>query len=230
MVRLVVWNCRHRLAPAKEALLRSLDPDAAVLCEVTTDDAERLGAHRVGGDASPRGVAVWARDGIEPVDLAEPFVAAEYVPALGATLVGAWPVVRPGSGRGSYSAQLARTIRRVATLDGPVVLAGDFNATLAIPGADAANRLALAELGLVSAYHAFHGAEHGAEPDATYRHGADGKLWHIDFCFLPRAWAARLVDVAVRADVIESGLSDHAPLVVDLADDAAALTDRATEP
>ncbi len=210
MVRLVVWNCRHRLAPAKEALLRSLDPDAAVLCEVTADDAERLSAYRVGGDAAPRGVAVWTRDGIEPVDLAQSFVAAAYVPALGATL--------------------ASTIRRVGTLDGPVVLAGDFNATLTMPGADAANRLALADLGLISAYHAFHGAEHGAEPDATYRHGADGKLWHIDFCFLPRAWAARLVDVAIRADVIESGLSDHAPLVVDLADDAEAPTDRATEP
>ncbi len=221
-MRIVVWNCRHRLAPAKEAFLVDLAADAAVLCEVTAADAERLGAHRAAGDASPRGVAVWARAGLAPVELAEPCVAAAHVAGLDATLVGAWPVVRPGSGRGGYPAQLASAIRRIAALDGPVVLGGDFNATLCARGADAANRAALADLGLVSAYHAFHGVAHGAEPAHTYRHGPDGGLWHIDFCFVPAAWAPRLRAVEVRLDAVEAGLSDHAPLVVDLDGVAAA--------
>lgn len=215
-MRLVVWNCRHRLSPAKEALLRELEPEAAVLCEVSASDAARLGAHRVTGDGSPRGVAVWSRSGLTPVELGLEFVAAAHVRALGATIVAAWPVVRRGSGRGSYAAQLAATLRRLATIDGPVVFGGDFNATLTTGRADVANLAALHDLGLVSAYHAFHDTAHGAEAVHTYKHGPDGKCWHIDFCFIPTAWADRLRAVHVRTDIIDAGLSDHAPLVVDI--------------
>jgi exodeoxyribonuclease-3 len=75
----------------------------------------------------------------------------------------------------------------------------------------------LAELGLVSAYHAFHGVEQGHETHPTYRHHFKAaQPWHIDFCFVPASW----VDCLVRVEVMDgddwSKRSDHLPLTVDL--------------
>jgi hypothetical protein len=57
---------------------------------------------------------------------------------------------------------------------------------------------ALGELGLVSAYHAFHHVEHGHEKQPTYRHQfKSSRPWHIDFCFVPASWVDRLAGVDV---------------------------------
>jgi len=47
----------------------------------------------------------------------------------------------------------------------------------------------------------------------------DGPNYHIDYIFVPEAWEAGLLDVEVgsHADWVASGLSDHVPIVVDLA-------------
>lgn len=76
----------------------------------------------------------------------------------------------------------------------------------------------LKEFGLVSAYHAFHGVEHGLETHATYNHQfKPSQPWHIDFCFISACWVERLT----RAEVLEGShwdaRSDHRPLIVDVA-------------
>ncbi len=109
----------------------------------------------------------------------------------------------------------------------PTILAGDFNHNVSwdadMPFAkqhartlDGAKRA-----GLVSAYHHHFSEEQGAESVPTlYWRGAGQKTYHIDYAFIPYEWLPRLGEVSAgsKQDWIDSGLSDHVPLVVDLAD------------
>jgi endonuclease/exonuclease/phosphatase family metal-dependent hydrolase len=77
-----------------------------------------------------------------------------------------------------------------------------------------------AALGLVSAYHEFFGLEQGAErhPTLYWRDRArSGPRFHIDYVFVPKTAAALLRRVAIGsyAKWIGTGLSDHAPVIVD---------------
>jgi endonuclease/exonuclease/phosphatase family metal-dependent hydrolase len=77
---------------------------------------------------------------------------------------------------------------------------------------------AFADLGLVSAYHAFHNCAHGDEPHATYRHLFKRRQpWHIDFCFVPEAWRTAIEGVTVIDSRAWAKRSDHNPVQVDLA-------------
>ena len=76
---------------------------------------------------------------------------------------------------------------------------------------------ALGALGLVSAYHAFHKVDHGHEPHATYRHQFKASQpWHLDFCFVPTAWASHISKVEVISGDNWDERSDHRPMLVDL--------------
>jgi exodeoxyribonuclease III len=73
------------------------------------------------------------------------------------------------------------------------------------------------QFGIVSAYHAFHGVEHGEELHPThYWRRDEDERWHIDFCFVPHSWAEKVqsVDVGGYAEWKDS---DHRPLTVDVA-------------
>jgi hypothetical protein len=75
--------------------------------------------------------------------------------------------------------------------------------------------------GLASAYHHHFGEAQGAESIQTlYWRGAGQKTYHIDYALISEEWLPRLQDVSVgsKQDWIDSRLSDHVPLVVDLAD------------
>ena len=80
----------------------------------------------------------------------------------------------------------------------------------------------LAELGVQSAHHTHHGLAHGEETAMTLRWKGRGGLvseYHVDFVFLSRPLLERLeaVEVGSMRDWVESGLSDHCPVSVDLA-------------
>jgi endonuclease/exonuclease/phosphatase family metal-dependent hydrolase len=106
---------------------------------------------------------------------------------------------------------------------GPAVVMGDLNSGTNLAGEKSASRRhlrivnALADLGLVSAYHAFHNVKHGHETHPTYRHQRKpSKPWHIDFCFLPASWAGNLVSVEILDGKHWAARSDHLPLKVDV--------------
>ena len=106
---------------------------------------------------------------------------------------------------------------------GPAVVMGDLNSGTNLnasqsPGKGHARILAaLADFGLVSAYHAFHRVAHGHETHPTYRHQRNrSKPWHIDFCFVPSVWAVNLVGVEVVDGEDWAARSDHLPLKVDV--------------
>ena len=103
----------------------------------------------------------------------------------------------------------------------PTVLLGDFNTgpklgASYIKGGAIFGRLA--NLGLVSAYHAHHELEHGQERHATYFHRfkADDP-WHIDYCLVSRSLLPRVREVHVGTDEPWAKRSDHRPLSVTLA-------------
>ena len=109
----------------------------------------------------------------------------------------------------------------VAAADGmPVVAAGDFNSSPRVADQKRESEQFLQcmrdELGLVSAYHHFHGEDFGAETRAThYFRFKESQPFHIDYCFLPETWLDRLAGVEVGSFAAWPQ-SDHRPLTVDL--------------
>ena len=77
------------------------------------------------------------------------------------------------------------------------------------------------QAGLASAYHHHFDEAQGAESTPTLHwRGAGQRTYHIDYTFIPDAWLPWLREVSVgsKEDWIDSGLSDHVPVVADLAD------------
>src|SRR5262249_44261657 len=102
----------------------------------------------------------------------------------------------------------------------PSVVIGDFNSHSIWDAnyPDSENHTALLERldthELVSSYHWFSGESHGAESQATffeYRHRH--RPYHIDYCFVPKSWAASLESVTLGDHGEWGRRSDHMPLV-----------------
>jgi endonuclease/exonuclease/phosphatase family metal-dependent hydrolase len=141
--------------------------------------------------------------------------------------VGIWSCPSGGGGP-AYLQEVRRGVEahaRWLSADGPRVVAGDLNVTGGGTSAAGFRRLAdqLAELGLHSVYHAFFGEPLGAETRPTYFHlRHEARPFHIDFCFLSADLLERVthVELGTYADWVDRasrGVSDHVPLVVDLA-------------
>jgi hypothetical protein len=141
------------------------------------------------------------------------------------TVLGVWSC--PSDGQ--YSREVVRAVQAHSRWLDPraeVVVAGDFN----VDAAGARRRRSpafhrvheqLVSLGLTSAYHAVRSEPFGAETWPTYYHHRDQtQPFHIDFCYLsaPLLERATTVEVGGYDQWIASGLSDHAPVIVDLAD------------
>lgn len=104
------------------------------------------------------------------------------------------------------------------------VVAGDFNNNVNFdkPGwaSNHSNaRDTLESYRLISAYHAKTSEEYGAESERTHYHQRNRcKKFHIDFIYMPRSWTERdfSLDVGSFEDWTGAGLSDHAPLTLDI--------------
>jgi exodeoxyribonuclease-3 len=246
-MRLVAWNCNMALH-RKSAALLALAPDIAVLseCAAPARLAETGALDSLDAPASEvawigrnphKGLAVLARNGYR-VRLDD-----SYRPGLdwiapvridgpaGFNLLAVWAQnFSGGVTRKHQVGPLRRALSRYRPFlaERSCLVAGDFNHNVIWdkPGwrnnhAGAVERLAA--LGLVSAYHALRGEAAGAEREPTlyWRDRAKhGPTYHIDYVFLPRAWLGRVRAFAVGSfeDWCGAGLSDHAPLLLDLAD------------
>lgn len=201
----------------------ALGPDVAVLQECACPEAES-GALRWAGDNPKQGIAVLAGEGwsVEPIEVDE--VPRWMVPfrvsgPRAFTLLAVWTLPT-----GSYSKALFDALERFRDLlsAGPAVVMGDFNTTSLLdrPGsAHGHGRIVglLGEMGLESAYHAFHAEAPGAESRATYYHQwRREQPYHIDYCFVPREWLPGITGVRVGGYEEWAGRSDHRPLVVDV--------------
>ena len=109
----------------------------------------------------------------------------------------------------------------------PSVAAGDFNNNVfwdkpgwAINFEDTVARFD--QLGLISAYHAVMNEAQGDESIPTHYwrdRKKDGPTYHIDFIFIPKDWESHInqFEVGTFEDWCGSKLSDHVPLVIDIA-------------
>lgn len=242
-MRIVFWNCAMALH-RKWAALTALSPDVAVIGECATPEVlTRRGVTGLEGRCQwmgrnpNKGLGVFAFNGYRLRRHAPFRPTLQHVLPVEVTgpehcnLLAVWAM--NASGGVTRKHQLGPLRRGLAAYrdflaNGPAVVGGDLNSNAIWdkPGWRI-NHMALVEklagLGLASAYHLETGEAHGAErvPTCYWRdRRKDGPTYHLDYAFVPPA-ALRGLAVGSFEDWVGTGLSDHVPLVVDLAPAAA---------
>ena len=242
-MRLVAWNCNMALH-RKAAALASLRPDVAVVSECAAPDRIEARGGLPGLSDVPlwfgrnpnKGLGVFAFNG-HRLRLAEPFFPTlRYIAPVEVEgpdpfrLLAVWAQNASGGlTRKHQSGPLRRGLTKYrGFLEGErVFVAGDLNNNVFWdrPGWRINHAKAvegLARVGLTSAYHALRGEAQGEEsvPTIYWRdRTVDGPTYHIDYIFLPRALLPRVTgfEIGSYAPWCGSGLSDHVPLVLDVA-------------
>jgi len=243
-MRIVAWNCNMALERKAQGLL-ALRPDIAVISECAEPDRLRsrgaswMESEPVWIGRNPhKGLAVFGFNG-HAVRLAEPYLASlHYVAPVhvdGPTegnLLAVWAQNASAGGiRKHQLGPLRRAMSRYKEfLSHPAaVIAGDLNSNTIWdkPGwrinHSTKVRILEEEFGLVSAWHAVRGELHGAEtvPTLYWRDRTkDGPTYHIDYVFLPSRWIEKVtVEIGPFELWCRAGLSDHAPVIVDVPGD-----------
>jgi endonuclease/exonuclease/phosphatase family metal-dependent hydrolase len=226
-LRLLAWNCHHGALDARLAEVAALSPDIAFVHEWRPSWAAPPPANAVVRQVKKsKGVALAAinpeytlAEIPRPRGATRAAVAAVVTGPMSFNTIGIW------AQGPNYAADMMKSIKAFAKLirSGPTVVMGDFNSGSKLHGAMRVTKGhppivdAFDSLGLVSAYHAFHKVDHGQETHATYRHlFKASQPWHLDFCFVPVAWADRIRSVDVLHDDVWAKRSDHAAIVVEL--------------
>ena len=212
----------------KRDAIEELQCSVLVIQECAEADLAPYGEYRFKGPAQ-KGLAVITFDGWSIADSPDDprlpgmiFVrilnpSGEHVADFG----GVWALT--GTER-KYHEQFAQVLDfvRARTSVLPLVIAGDLNASAQGPSVvpHAVNVRSAATLGLVSVFHHVDRVEHGSESAMTLRWMGPGgveRRYHCDFVFA----SEQLCDEATRVEVgdwgewIESGRSDHVPVVAE---------------
>jgi len=126
-----------------------------------------------------------------------------------------------------YISAVATTIDMPEIFDQcPAVMLGDFNANTIwdkthpkhLNHSSVVERFA--NRGIVCDYDHIRGEPKGKESEATfYLHHDACKLFHIDYCFLPKAWAEQISLVEVRTFQKWERYSDHRPFLLEITGD-----------
>lgn len=230
-LRIVTWNCQMALRK-KLAALASLRPDIAVVQECERPDKlGETGATTVcwHGDNPHKGLAIltfggWRAEALPQHDPEVKFVLPVRISGpLDFHLLGVWAKNHPSKER-SYIGQVHRAVQVYGAWlgAGESVVAGDWNSNAQWDSKRSANHSAtvahLAALGLESAYHAHHNEAHGAESRPTLHLLKQVRRpFHIDYCFVPQGWLRRVRAVTVGCFADWRSLSDHCPLVGEVA-------------
>jgi hypothetical protein len=226
-MRIVTWNCCRGPYVKKSALLDPLDFDIAVIQECAMPAVES--SHCLWfGDNPRQGIAVVTRGSYQlrrlPIadNVPKYVVPVEVTGPTNFTLLAVWS---KGGQRHPYVEGVVHATELYGSLldSGSAVLAGDLNSNTVWDGTHPKDRNhtalvnRLAQLGLVSAYHAFYSEAHGHETRPTYYfHWKEQRPYHIDYCFVPNAWAQNLRSVEVASYEDWKQHSDHRPLLIDV--------------
>jgi exodeoxyribonuclease III len=225
-LRLIAWNCHHGFLSARLDALAAFAPAIVFLQECHPKAAgPSIGSCVRRAVNTRKGIALASLGGDYQLSRlrmrphrGRAIVAATVTGPVSFTALGIW------AQGPHYVDDVMRSLEAFQTVlrSGPAVVLGDLNSgsnlTRQSPSKGHARMLkALEDLGMVSAYHAFHTVTHGYEAHATYHHQRNpAKPWHIDFCFVPAAWASSVIDVEVVDGHEWAATSDHRPLRVDL--------------
>jgi exonuclease III len=226
-LRLVAWNCCMGPLAKKLGALETLSADVAVIpeCPRLPNQSDAI----LWFGSNPRkGVGVITRPPWRIAETADRGDLPRYVRLIqieGPEPFLLWAVWACNDGPDRYVRGIHRAVTLYADLvrSIPNVMLGDFNSN-SIWDSEHPEGLShsalvrkLGSLGLASAYHIHHGEQHGAETTPTffeYRH--QHRPYHIDYCFLPQAWAPRIATVRIGRHSEWSPLSDHMPLTTEL--------------
>jgi len=218
-LRLIAWNCHHGSLSTRLAELASFAPAIVFLQECKPTRTLPM----MGPFLTQR---VNAQKGIALASLNADYRLAKLKPranrgraVMGATVSG--PVPFTALGVWSQGPHYVDDVMRTLHAYDKVLRSGALNSGTNLAGTRSPNKGhsrildRFADLGLVSAYHAFHHFEHGQEKHPTYRHQRKpSQPWHIDFCFVPVGWV--VVGVEVLDGKEWATRSDHLPLKVDV--------------
>ena len=230
------WNCRMGLDRKLEAVSR-LRCDVLVVPECSSHPAlaRQPGVAFTWKGRYPRkGLGVFAFGGWRLEPAADPTPLPWVLPVhlvdpagnAAGLLLALWTVANSTERWGTYSTQVAATIDawESALASGPTILAGDTNCSARGPSGERhrSNMRRLEDIGVRSAHHTHQGVEHGAETEMTLRwfgRGGAPSFFHCDYVFLSHDLLPRLVsaEIGTMADWVESGLSDHTPVVARIA-------------
>lgn len=228
---LATWNCCRGAYASKIPLLAPLAPDIAVVpeCAVPTAQSETCLWF---GDNPRQGIAIAASNGYQlralPVKARIPkfVIPIQVVGPESFILFAIWTKANQ---RYRYVTAAIKGLEKNRSLfaDSPVVVMGDLNTNLLWDShhPEGENHTALIglmdELGLVSAYHQFFGEAQGRETRPTsYLLWKRERPYHIDYCFVPKAWVSRIRRVEVGTYEDWRLHSDHRPLVVEVSANA----------
>ena len=207
-MRIVTWNCCRGDVEQKLAAVRSLNPDVLLLQE-TKPAARDGGAHYL-AYLDGIGIATYTFNGHSVSSVRE------HENRCGLTVtVGDVDVVNVWTHPLKRYVDSALAVIRATDPDRPTIFAGDFNAN-AIFGRGYDQLIEeLRTRSTRSAYHEFHGADHGSELHPThYWRWQEASPFHLDYCFVPKSFAVTNVEVGSFVDW--KRLSDHRPLAVDM--------------
>lgn len=225
-MRIVTWNCCRGPVSRKLPLLASLRPCLSIIQEcprVQRDDGSLLWF----GTNPRQGIAViasgdWRIVAGEQRDVPPFTFAVQVTGPVDFLLLAVW------SQRNDDFRYVRAVIRAVECyrdliVSQPTVIAGDFNSNTIWdykrPETHNHSGLVrlLASLDLVSAYHQFFGETQGKESRPTlFLRRNPTRPYHIDYCFIPKAWASQLHHVEIATDTLWAKESDHRPLLVDI--------------
>jgi len=225
-MRIVAWNCCRGPFEKKLAALEQLAPDVAIISEALEPAKETPQLRWFPSNASRLGIQVRVFNGHRlkrlklAADLPNCVVPLRVCGGpVDFNLLAVWTWPAP-----SYTHAFLNGLVAYARLlgRGPTVVAGDFNGSPAFDKPTARMKWwsqgfgRLHDAGLVSAYHSFHDVAYGREPHPTHHFlRKPERPFHIDFCFVPTAWAEAGLSVHLPAAPEWRALSDHFPLVVD---------------
>ncbi len=233
-MRLLTWNLNSNLG-RKLPAFTALHPDIAVLQEVSAVDIDRLPQSCWVGNLPNKGLGAAAFGQFQirrhPAwdSRIEFIVPIEVIGPVDFLLIAVWAMHGRAVQRIQETPNRWQLLQALEAYDSliqsrPTVVAGDFNNAVQWDKTGKAWNHALAvdrlqALGLVSAYHSHHRVEQGAEQDPTlYWTWNQNKTYHIDYVWIPEKWLPAVTSVTVGdyATWVESRLSDHVPLSVDL--------------
>jgi hypothetical protein len=227
-MNLVTWNCCRGAFDRKIPLLAPTSPDIAVVPECARPAAESDTCLWF-GDNPRQGIAVTASSAYRihalPAKTRVPkfVIPLQVVGPESFILLAVWSKANQ---KYRYVTAVIKGIQKYRSLfdDSPVVVMGDLNTNLFWDNhhPKGENHTALIDLmdglGMVSAYHYYFGEAQGCETRPTcYLLWKRERPYHLDYCFIPKAWVTRIRRVEVGTYDDWQRHSDHRPLVVELA-------------
>jgi endonuclease/exonuclease/phosphatase family metal-dependent hydrolase len=226
-LRLIAWNCHHGSLSSRLAALASFSPAIVFLQECRpVETLAVMNPFVIQRVNDRKGIALASLD--STYSLARLRLRANRGRAVAcARVTGPVSFIALGiwSQGPRYVDDVMRTLDAYSSIlsSGSTVVMGDLNSGSNLTRQKSINKghsrivAALADRGLVSAYHAFHGVDHGEEAHPTYHHQRKASNpWHIDFCFVPAGWVVNVIRVDVLDGKEWAATSDHLPLMVDV--------------